>query len=498
MHSPALSAFAFALTGSVLSACGSQSSPTTPGGNASPGTTAALFKGISAALTGDATLGAVAANPAGEQVGVATQSGTAGQVSRVTGATLRLPDGSNAVVFVGADGLPTHAVFGDIVVLFSGYTSSSVNIEAVTPAGIVHSAVGVAVNPSLLAVLKTLTIELGSLGNAPIEELDGSTRLGLVLKIAGTALSIAGCAVAASSVAATAGGSIIIASGACLSAVANVLTLINPSLDSAGLAASGLLMSAATCASGSGVSCLSVVVSGLKVAEGAARSRVSSVPPSTPASTSRYVVSSTALYLSDFSATGSDSLVGTIRAANGVPVDVTDIAVAPNGAAFVISFDRLFSIHLGSGIVTPISLSTLSGVNALTTDASGNLWAAAAGDGALYRVSSFSGAATLIGRFGSGWVSSGDLAFDSSGALWATARRPGDAFDTLVTVNTSTGVAASRGAFLPSGIYGLIFANGTLYGLSSSTSSLYTVNPTTGVATFVRKLAFEPYGTSNR
>jgi hypothetical protein len=440
----------------------------------------------------------IAASPNGEKLGAATQLGATGQITKVTGAAFTLPDGNSAVVYAGDDGLPVKAVFSDVVVIFSGYTNNTVNIEAVAANGTVTTARNVSIDATLLADLKSLPAQLSAAGGDRPAALGSATHLALALKIAGTLVSVAGCVAAGSSVLASVGASSIIAIGSCTSAVVKVLTLIDPSLDSSLLFGSSVLMSAATCATGSPWGCSGVVLSALRAAESLAQGRLSSVPPSTPVSTRRFVVSETTLYLSDFTATGADIPIGAITTANRNPVSVTDIAITPDGKAYVLSFTNLYSLNTATATVTPIGSGTLSTINALASDSAGNLWGASVADGSLYRIDRNSGSTSLAGRFGANWVSSGDLAFDSDGTLWAAVHRTTDTSDTLATVNTATGAATPRGTFMPYGIFGLIFANNTLYGLSYSTNSLYVVNTTSGMATFVRTLSFSPYGTSRK
>jgi PEP-CTERM motif len=105
---------------------------------------------------------------------------------------------------------------------------------------------------------------------------------------------------------------------------------------------------------------------------------------------------------------------------------------------------------------------------------------------ALYRTDSTNGLSTLVGFFGYSSVY-GD-AFSPSGQLFAMV----DSYSpsTLARVNLSTGVATPVGA--PTGIadlMGIAFApNGTLYGVSWDTNSLYTLNTGTGAATLLGSL----------
>lgn len=216
--------------------------------------------------------------------------------------------------------------------------------------------------------------------------------------------------------------------------------------------------------------------------------------PNPAESVRRYTASASSLYLSSISATGTDTLIGAFRTASGTTVSVTDIAVTPDGRAYALSFTTLYSVNVSTGTLTPIGTRLLSSINALASDAAGNLWGASVSDGSLYRINRGDASTTFVGRFGSGWVSSGDLAFDANGTLWATVRRSGDSSDTLVTVNTSTGVATSRGVNMPQQLFGLTFVDGHLYGLSSVTDSLYSIDTNRGTAAFVRRLSFAAVG----
>jgi sugar lactone lactonase YvrE len=197
--------------------------------------------------------------------------------------------------------------------------------------------------------------------------------------------------------------------------------------------------------------------------------------------------------LSDLSATGRDQFIGSTRLANGTPITGTDIAVAPDGRAYLVSFTDLYAIDTSTAIATPIGSGAFNGLNALTSDNAGHLWAASRADGSFYRINRHDGSATLVGQFGSDWVSSGDLTFDAAGRLWAAARRLSDRFDTLVTVDVLTGAAAERGT-LPLDVFGLTFVGDTLYAFSASTNGLYVVDPARGTANLVRSLSFSPYG----
>lgn len=120
---------------------------------------------------------------------------------------------------------------------------------------------------------------------------------------------------------------------------------------------------------------------------------------------------------------------------------------------------------------------------------------AARGDGALFatdpftsgpggfvnRVNPTTGAATSIGQSGltGGFAAPGGLAFGPDGSLFLLY---GLFTDNLYKVNQMTGVASAVGA---SGVElnGLVFSEGTAYAFDFF-GRIYTVNPTTGAATF--------------
>jgi hypothetical protein len=129
----------------------------------------------------------------------------------------------------------------------------------------------------------------------------------------------------------------------------------------------------------------------------------------------------------------------------------------------------------------------------------------------IYTVNPTTGAATLIGDSGLGWAAISSLAFRSDGVLFAAVNIAGDGgtgADHLATINKTTGIATVLGPFgtctgvvqpapFPTtgscsieGIEGIAFdASGTLWGSHSArgaagAAGLYTVNTTTGAATF--------------
>jgi len=89
------------------------------------------------------------------------------------------------------------------------------------------------------------------------------------------------------------------------------------------------------------------------------------------------------------------------------------------------------------------------------------------------------GGKTVVGGFGIGSQTMTDIAFDPSGNLW------GISFNSIYTINKTTGAATFVGNHGISGGNALVFsAAGTLYA-AGATTSLYTVNTVTGAGSAV-------------
>lgn len=213
-----------------------------------------------------------------------------------------------------------------------------------------------------------------------------------------------------------------------------------------------------------------------------------------------YFVGLTGLYSSQLSASGTDNLIGNVKLADGSTVFLSDLATAPDGSLYASGglfsglYSQLYSINKTTAVATPIGVNTLSYCNSLTFDSHGALFGASYHTNSLYSIDKVSGVATLIGPFGSGFMPSGDIAFDGSGTLWGSVQGIGDSKDTLVTISTTTGTASAKFTGMPFNIYGLTFVKGTLYAACNFDNGLYSIDTTTGNATLIRKFTFGPYG----
>jgi hypothetical protein len=196
-----------------------------------------------------------------------------------------------------------------------------------------------------------------------------------------------------------------------------------------------------------------------------------------------------------------------VDGATGVPTPVADFA-GPCAGVNVgdIAIDRtgaMVAITLGS------TLYPLDATNATCGTAVGSLGHAcnalafmpdpaaptqdilvAACGSSLYRVNRSTGAATLVGAFGGGLSSSGDVVYVPGAGLYATLSGAGT--DRLGKIDPATGVATVVGDTGKSSLYGLgyragkilAFGNGTAFTLDLSNGAATSLNAATGVSAY--------------
>lgn len=160
-----------------------------------------------------------------------------------------------------------------------------------------------------------------------------------------------------------------------------------------------------------------------------------------------------------------------------------DIASAPNGDLFGVSFNSLYKVDPATGNSSRIgSLGTSTRMESLAFTSSGNLYAA--GNSEFYSINTDTGAASLVANI-SGFKSSGDLLYDdASGRFLATSDAPYPIKDSLYSIGLN-GDATVIGNIGFDSVWGLAIANGTLYGYTSNRLQII-INPTTGIGTFDR------------
>ena len=187
-------------------------------------------------------------------------------------------------------------------------------------------------------------------------------------------------------------------------------------------------------------------------------------------------------------ATGAASVVGPLIV-NGT---VTDLAFDPSGNLWAITFDSIYRVDKNTGAATFVGTHGISNGNALVFAADGTLYAAGASSTGLFRINTLTGAGTFLGS--TGFASAGDLAFNG-GHLFLSSTT-----NQLIEINTATpALSFAVGSMGVGNVFGLATADdGILY--ATSGQNVYTVNTSTGLATFKSTWAgspmFQAFGTA--
>jgi hypothetical protein len=166
-----------------------------------------------------------------------------------------------------------------------------------------------------------------------------------------------------------------------------------------------------------------------------------------------------------------------------------DIAVNNVGTAFgtvnILGFDILYEIDVAAQTAT--SVGTMGAfINSLAFGPTNTLYGA--GDGSFYSIDTTTATTTLIGNVGGAFDSSGDLAFAGGSKMFATSVGSVAGGDTLWEIDIATGAGTEIGSTGVAGLFGLGIIDGTLYGTSAA-NDLYTVDTSTGAASFVTSYA---------
>lgn len=185
--------------------------------------------------------------------------------------------------------------------------------------------------------------------------------------------------------------------------------------------------------------------------------------------------------------TGTATLIGTTSGPS-----LTDIAFW-GPSLYGISFYTLYRINPISGERTTIGSLGASGVNALAVSPITGKMYAASTSGTFMVVNPATGHSTQIGTYGTGKTSSGDLAFDNNGTLYATVNLSAASTDALAIINLETGAATIIGDTGYTRVYGLVHQNGALFAVTSS-GDVLSINKNTGAATLIGPSGVSAFG----
>jgi len=172
--------------------------------------------------------------------------------------------------------------------------------------------------------------------------------------------------------------------------------------------------------------------------------------------------------------------------------EMTDIAVDKTGGIVGVSETKVYRIDPTTAGCTLLTsglqgaFNGLSFVPAETIGATGDdvLVGTRGDDGIVDRINPMTGAVTVIGNMGGSFTSSGDLvAIVGFGTVQTTV---GSTSDVLARLAPTTFAATAVGATGHTGIFGLAFWKGKVFGFSEG-GELLTIDPNTGAATVVQR-----------
>jgi hypothetical protein len=158
-----------------------------------------------------------------------------------------------------------------------------------------------------------------------------------------------------------------------------------------------------------------------------------------------------------------------------------DIAISTGGSLFgtegiSASNSRFYSINPNTAAATFIG-NTGAFINALTFNYEGTLYGA--GLNRVYTLNPATGLATALPMTLGSEQSAGDMVFGPNGQLYLTTNS-----NKLLTINPLTGgILSSVNISGFSNIWGLVYANGQLIGMSGQ--NVFSINPTTGATSLI-------------
>ncbi|WP_162933046.1 VPLPA-CTERM sorting domain-containing protein [Roseovarius sp. EL26] len=159
-----------------------------------------------------------------------------------------------------------------------------------------------------------------------------------------------------------------------------------------------------------------------------------------------------------------------------------DIAVDSSGDVYGTTGSSLYSIDVDNS-AQGVLLGGHSALNGLAFDDSDTLFGS--GGNRLFTLDTTTGASTVVGNVGSGFSSSGDLAFSASGVLFGTSNGGcSGGGDCLFSIDAVTGVGTYIGDIGFSAVFGLSRIGSTLFGMTAS-DQLISIDMGTGAGTLI-------------
>jgi hypothetical protein len=176
--------------------------------------------------------------------------------------------------------------------------------------------------------------------------------------------------------------------------------------------------------------------------------------------------------------------------------EMTDIAALEDGALYGVTFDSLYRVNRTTAACTLVAPLTSGDMfNALTflppaTPGAAQELVAATTSGDFFEINTTTAAATLLGNYGHGAVSDGDIVSVAGAGTFATVGVGGTG--ELASLNTATGAATLIGATGVSSTWGLAYWRGLVFGFLDE-GAIVTIDPATGASTRVAETPAEAW-----
>jgi hypothetical protein len=156
---------------------------------------------------------------------------------------------------------------------------------------------------------------------------------------------------------------------------------------------------------------------------------------------------------------------------------MTDIAFVGK-ALYAMSFTALYRLNVKTGAAQEIGSFVTQTANAMVADPKNNTLYGADQQGDFFTIDRGTGQIDILGDFGNGVGSAGDLAF-YKGKLYATVFTPPSTKSSLARIAVHTGLATTIGDIGSHNVYGLISGSNGLYGATKN-GRLIAISPKTG------------------